>query len=185
MKKISLEQLILAALCCDCGLVAKKLISPAANIVTEFLHIPGGIATSFSLMFLVVGAALIRCRGCATLMAIVQSILAFSFGMTGSMGALAPIAYIFPGIIIDICLIISRKIRQNPASGIVCASVLSSVCACLVANVLVFNLGGIVLLLYVFVSATSGSVCSLIAYTLIERLNPLIERNTHKEKITT
>ena len=185
MKKISLEQLILAALCCDFGLVAKKLISPAADIVTEFLHIPGGIATSFSLMFLVTGAALIKCRGCATLMAVIQSILAFSFGMTGSMGVLAPVAYILPGIMIDICLMISQKIYTKPTSGILVASVLSSVCACLVANILVFRLNGIVLLLYVFVSATSGSVCSLIAYTLVERLYPLIEKHKCKEKITT
>ena len=185
MKKKSLEQLILATLCCDFGLVAKKLISPAADIVTEFLHIPGGIATSFSLMFLVTGAALIQRRGCATLMAVIQSMLAFSFGMTGSMGVLAPVAYILPGIMIDTCLMISQKIYTKPTSGILVASVLSSVCACLVANILVFRLNGIVLLLYVFVSATSGSVCSLIAYTLVERLYPLIEKHKCKEKITT
>ncbi len=184
MKKLSLEQLIFAALCCDCGLIAKKLIAPAANIVTEFLHIPGGIATSFSLMFLVVGASLIRCTGCATIMAIVQSILAFSFGMNGSMGALAPIGYIIPGIIIDICLFISRKYDPAPTSGIPSASVASSVGACLVANILVFHLTGIVLIVYVFVSATSGSVCSLAAYTLVGRLSPLITSNFAKEKET-
>lgn len=179
--KIKLNQLIFAALCCDCGMIAKKLISPAANVITEYIHIPGGIATSFSLMFLVIAAAIIRVPGCATIMAVVQSLLAFAFGMTGSMGALAPIGYILPGIAIDICLTLSYRIRPRPASGVVISSIAASLCACLTANIIVFHLWGIVLLVYCMVSATSGAVCSLIAVNLVERLvriiNPSMDPN--------
>ena len=182
MKRIKLDQLIFAALCCDCGLIAKKLISPAANIVTEFLHIPGGIATSFSLMFLVIGAAVIQRRGCATLMAVIQSILAFSFGMTGSMGILAPIGYILPGIVIDLCFFISQKKNTARTSGVIPASIASSVCACLVANMIVFRLSGLVLAVYVLVSATSGALCSYLAFTLSERLVPILNHGIHKEE---
>ena len=108
MKKTDLRSLIFMALCCDLGLFAKKLISPAANFITEFLHIPGGIATSFSLMFLVIAAALMPFPLCATVMGVVQSLLALCFGMTGSMGALAPIGYILPGIVIDLDSIRTR-----------------------------------------------------------------------------
>ena len=48
MRRSKLRAFIFMALCCDLGLFAKKLISPAANVITEFLHIPGGIATGFS-----------------------------------------------------------------------------------------------------------------------------------------
>lgn len=41
-KKINLTSLIFMALCCDMGIIAKKLIAPAANEITEYLHIPGG-----------------------------------------------------------------------------------------------------------------------------------------------
>ena len=51
MRQLNLRQLIFMALCCDLGLFAKKLILPAANLVTDVLHIPGGIGTSFSLLF--------------------------------------------------------------------------------------------------------------------------------------
>lgn len=185
MRKLTLEQLIFAAICCDLGLFAKKIIGPAANIVTESLHIPGGIATSFSLMFLVVAAAVLRCFGCATVMAVVQSILAFTFGMTGSMGALAPIGYILPGIVIDVCLFLSRKINNEPSSGIMSASIASSVCAALVANLIVFRLTGMILAVYVLVSATSGAICSLMASVLIRRLAALDLYKTQKEKTTT
>ena len=57
MKQWSLRELIFFALCCDLGLFSKKLIGPAANLLTDALHIPGGIGTGFSLMFLVIAAA--------------------------------------------------------------------------------------------------------------------------------
>lgn len=181
LNRIKLDQLIFMALCCDCGLIAKKLISPAANIVTESIHIPGGIATGFSLMFIVVAASVVRFFGCATIMSVIQSLLALSFGMVGSMGVLAPIGYIIPGIIIDICLYLAQKTYPSQTSGITIASILSSVSACLVANILVFNLHGIVLLVYVFVSATTGAVCSIPACILTERLSHL--KNISPDKI--
>ena len=174
MKTHKLRAFIFMALCCDLGLFAKKLIAPAANFITEFLHIPGGIATSFSLMFLIVASSIIRFFGCATLMAVVQSILALCFGMTGSMGILAPIGYIIPGIIIDVILFLFRKKEKDISLAIMIASILASVSACLTANMIVFRLTGIILLLYVFVSATSGSICAILANELVRRLKPLI-----------
>ncbi len=152
-----------------------------ANIVTESLHIPGGIATSFSLMFLIVAASVLDVSGCATLMSVVQSMLAFAFGMVGSMGALAPIGYILPGIAVDICLYISKK-YSSLEFGILSSSLLSSVCACLTANLIVFNLSGIVLAVYVSVAATSGAICSLLTIALIKRLSPLIKNGFYREQ---
>lgn len=58
MNKDKLRRLIIMALCCDLGLFSKRLIAPAANVITDALHIPGGIGTAFSLMFIVVAAGL-------------------------------------------------------------------------------------------------------------------------------
>ena len=175
MRRFNLRAIVFMALCCDLGLISKKLISPAANLVTEFLHIPGGIATSFSLMFLVVAASLVPLPFCATLMGGVQSLLALALGTTGSMGLLAPISYILPGLAIDLVLLLWTKAAGDPSLGIMIASVAASVTACLVANTIVFRLWGIVLLLYVCVSATSGAVVSLLANMLVERLRPVIK----------
>ena len=102
MKTFRLRTLIFLALCCDLGLFSKRLIAPAANLITDFLHIPGGIGTSFSLMFLVVAAVTVDRFGCAVIMSIVQSGLALAFGMVGSMGALSLVGYIVPGLVIDL-----------------------------------------------------------------------------------
>ena len=174
MRKLNLRAFIFMALCCDLGLFSKRLVSPAANLITDFLHIPGGVATSFSLMFLVIAASLIPVFGCASIMGAVQSLLALFFGMTGSMGLLAPIGYILPGLAIDLILLTSRKITNDSSAGILPAMIVSSVTACLTATVLVFRLRGIALLLYVFVSAASGSLCGLLAINMAGRLKPVI-----------
>ena len=175
--------MIFMALCCDCGLIAKKLISPLADIVTGFLHVPGGIATGFSLMFIIVAAAVLRTTGSATLMSVIQSVLALSFGMVGSMGVLAPIGYIIPGIVTDLCLYFSYRRSPSPTSGVTAASIASSVSACLVADILVFRLHGIVLLVYVSVAATTGAICSFPACMLAERIDSAGHLSTIREEI--
>lgn len=63
MKNIRVRELILLAFFADIGFVSKRLIPPIANVFTDFLRVPGGIGTAFSLMFLVIGACLIRRKG--------------------------------------------------------------------------------------------------------------------------
>ena len=77
MKTYPLRAWIFLALCCDLGLFAKRMVNPFANLITDALHIPGGIGTGFSLMFLVVAAALTRGRFCGAIMGTVQSALAW------------------------------------------------------------------------------------------------------------
>ena len=163
MKYKKLQQLLFWTLCCDLGLFAKRLIAPGANLITEALHIPGGIGTSFSLMFLVIGSCVIPRFGCGMLMGAVQSMLAVFFGMTGSMGFLAPVGYVIPGMIVDIVLWAGRKGRLGNLSGCLLANMLSSAAAALTANFIVFRLQGIVLMLYAAVSLFTGAVCGLAA----------------------
>ena len=174
MGRYKMRTLIFLALCCDLGLFSKRLIAPAANIITDALHIPGGIGTSFSLMFLVIGAMLIPKFGCATLMGAVQSLIALSLGMVGSMGILSPIGYIVPGLLIDGVLALSRRTGWEPSVSAVAANMLSAAGAGLTANCIVFRLWGVPLLLYLAVALFSGAVCGLLGASLTKRLHPVI-----------
>ncbi len=181
MKNFKLRTLIFLALCCDFGLFAKKIISPLANVITDALHIPGGIGTSFSLMFLVVAAVLVPRFGCGTIMATVQSALALSFGMVGSMGALAPIGYILPGITIDLVLFLTERLSISNTDRMLLTNMCAAVCASLTANIIVFHLHGAVLLLYVCVAATSGAICGVLGSHLSQRLMPVIGTKLKQE----
>lgn len=181
MKHEKLRQLLFWALCCDLGLFAKKLIAPAANIVTNALRIPGGIGTSFSLLFLVIGACLIPRFGSGVLMGLVQSLLALLFGMTGSMGILAPIGYVIPGLIVDIVLWMSRKCRLDQQLSCCLANMFSSAAAALTANIIVFRLRGIPLALYLTVSLLFGAICGTVAGLAVKRLEAIGEKYKGKE----
>lgn len=174
MKKFSLKQLIFLALCCDLGLFSKKIIGPFANVITDSLHIPGGISTAFSLMFLTVGASLFPQFGCATIMGTVQSVLALSFGMVGSMGVLAPIGYILPGIVIDCFLWITRSTALDAADKSTCANALAAMTASITANLIVFHLQGLIFCLYLGVSCTCGALCGLLGGKLVKHLKRTI-----------
>ena len=184
MKNVRLRTLIFLALCCDLGLFSKRLIAPAANLVTDFLHIPGGVGTSLSLMFLVLAAAMVDRFGCASVMSVVQSALAFAFGMVGSMGALSPVGYIVPGVVIDLFLAATRKSPLSQRDRIVLANTVSAPCAALAANMIVFHLKGAALLLYLCVSATSGAIFGLAGAEIARRLVPVLgaelRRGQHK-----
>ena len=173
MKTFRPRTLIFLALCCDLGLFSKRLISPAANLITGFLHIPGGIGTSLSLMFLVIAAVMVERFGCAAVMGAVQSVLALAFGMVGSMGALSFIGYIVPGLVIDLLLTATRRGSLSRRDRVVLANAVAAPCAALTANLIVFHLHGVVLLLYLCVSTTSGAIFGLAGAGIVRRLTPV------------
>lgn len=175
MKKFTLRQLVFMAVCCDLGLFSKRLITPLTNILTDALHIPGGIGTSFSLMFLVIAAAMLAVPGVASVMGAVQSGLALGLGMVGSMGALSPIGYILPGLVIDLVLFLGKKASVDRSVLLLTANMLGALTASLTANLIVFRLWGIVLLLYAAVSLFSGAVCGVLAECIVVRLMPVIQ----------
>lgn len=173
MKHERLKRLIFMALCCDLGIFAKKLIAPAVNILTDALHVPGGIGTAFSLMFLVLAALFIPRFGAATLMGAVQSGIALCMGTVGSMGALAPLGYILPALAIDTVLTAARRLSLRRAAAAVLANAAAAVTACLVSNVIVFHLRGTLLLLYIAVGLISGLVCGALANACAGKLDPI------------
>lgn len=185
MKNYDLRSLIFLTLCCDMGLFAKRLIAPVANIVTDFLRIPGGIGTSFSLMFLVIAAMTVRKKGCATIMGVVQSAIALSLGMVGSMGMLSPIGYVVPGIMIDLILCTAEKIRLDGRLAMTAANMVGAASAGLTANLIVFHLSGVLLALYVSVALASGAICGALGYSLVLRLRPIIIAETGGKTLKT
>ena len=181
MNKDKLKRLIVMALCCDLGLFSKRLIAPAANVLTDALHIPGGICTAFSLMFLIVAVGLMPKFWCGTIMGAVQSAIALSLGMVGSMGALSPIGYIVPGFVIDCVMWAARKLDVKTQYAFVLANMLSAAAASITANLIVFRLSGVALLLYVSVALTSGAICGVLGGELLKRLSDIKPSEKRKD----
>ena len=170
MKYSKLTTLNFMALCCVLGLFTKKLINPFANVITDALHIPGGVSTAFSIMFLVIGQELVRVPKGGTLMTMVQGLLALVLGRVGSMGILMPLGYIVTGIAIDLIYGLEKKLHLNQIERMIFANALAAVMASAFANLVVFRLRGPVLLLYLCVSLMSGTAFGYIASIIAKRL---------------
>lgn len=188
MKNSKLHMLIFMALCCSLGLFVKKLVNPLANVVTEALHIPGGISTGFSIMFLVVAVEVVRMKKSGTMMGAVQGFLALALGRIGSMGILAPLGYLVPGMTIDFVYFLQKYLKLSRTERMVLANGAAAVMASVIANVLVFHLRGPVFWLYLCVSLTSGSIYGFLGSWVVVRLYPvchqygMIERRGTYEK---
>ncbi len=157
-------------ICCFAGVFCKKLINPYANVVTDALHVPGGISTAISLMFLVIAAGVTGRKWSASLMGFMQAAAALAMGSVGSMGLLLPLSYIIPGVVIDLVMFIGGNVRLSGRICVFFACILSSVSAALFANIVVFHLPMKVLTVYLCLAALSGAVCGGIAGVVIYSL---------------
>ena len=170
MRQSRLSKLNFMALCCVLGLFTKKLINPLANVITEALHIPGGISTGFSIMFLVIATELVCMEGSGTIMGTVQGFLALVMGRIGSMGIFAPIGYLVPGMCVDLVYRFRETLKLSQLERMVLANALAAVMASVTANLIVFRLSGPVLWLYLCVSATSGTLYGFLGSVIVTRV---------------
>ena len=168
------------ALCCILGMISKKILNPFANVITEALHIPGGISTGFSIMFLVIGTELVRQAYCGTKMGTVQGFLALALGRVGSMGALSPLGYILPGLAIDLIYRLPVCRRASRTTRMMLANSLAAVTASITANLIVFHLPGTVLWLYLCVSMLCGSLYGILAAGIAARLDAVFNQYRNK-----
>ena len=172
MNRLSARQLTLMAFCLLLGLLTKRIISPVTNVLTDFFRIPGGSASvGFSIAFLVIGREAVPFFGSATLMGLIQGLLALAMGMSGYQGPLAVFTYTLPGLIID-CSALVMKNRGFPY--FLCASVLSCIGSALLSNILVFHLTGAAQALWLLLAACSGLIGGSCAYLLHSRVKKTV-----------
>lgn len=153
-QKISLRQLTFLAICIAMSLVSKRLISPITNILTDFIRIPGGgAATSFSLMFLVIGTCAIPWSFAGTAAGFIQSLIALSLGMSSYQGFFALITYTVPGIVIDLIRMI---LPNRDASFFVISCGLANTAGALITNSLVFHLESVAFALWMLIATLFG-----------------------------
>ena len=174
MKKIPVRELAFMAICVAISLVAKRIVSPVTNLLTDMINIPGGSATvGFTLAFLIIGKLMVAFPAAATAMAFVQALLAMAFGMAGNQGAFALVSYTLPGVVIDLVALVMKK--RGLAYCIV-ADVLASLASALLSalTVMQVKLTGVPMLLWLLMAALSGVAGGLIAHFVSSRVKRIL-----------
>jgi ABC-type thiamin/hydroxymethylpyrimidine transport system permease subunit len=169
LMKFSVLDLMLIAMTASLGIAVKPVIVPLTHIITGPLYLPGGvIAGGFYMMWLVIGAGLVKKTGTATLVAIVQAIMVVSLGIFGTHGLVSLFTYIAPGLAVDIVLWLTR---HKGCCGSCCflAGIAANISGTYVVNIVFFQLPLIPLLLSLSAATLSGGVGGLIAYGIIKQ----------------
>jgi len=148
---------------CFAGVFCKKLINPFANTVTDSLHVPGGISTAIALMFLVIASGITGRKWCGSAMGLAQAVMALALGSMGSMGLLMPLAYLIPGVVIDLVMLVPENRIISLMGKSFIANIASSVSAALFADIVVFHLPVKPLVVYLCLATVSGAICGFIA----------------------
>ncbi|MDZ7837622.1 MAG: ECF transporter S component [Actinomycetota bacterium] len=155
---------IIAAL----GIAVKPVIVPLVHIVTGPLFIPGGaIAGGFYMMWLVVGAGLVKKRGAAIVIALVQALMVVAMGLVGTHGIMSLATYLAPGIAVELVWLIGGQ-EADDIFTCFFAGMAANMAGTLLTNFVFFKLPAIPLILAVAGSALSGGMGGLLAYGVIK-----------------
>jgi len=164
---------VLCAVMAALGLAVKVVVVPLVHTVTAALFIPGGaVAGGLYMLFVVLGAVIVRKPGAATLIALVQAVVVFVTGMPGSQGALSLLTYTLPGVGVDVLVFVLReRIVSLPACF--AAGVVANVLGTYAVSVALFRLPALPLALSLVAAALSGGVGGVLACALARRLRRL------------
>lgn len=167
---------IFIAMLAATSIATKKVITPAVNILTDLLFIPGGsTVTGVSLSFLLVGVALVPHRHTGTKMAIIQSFLALFLGSSGFQGIFVLVSYTIPGVVIDLLASAPVRGKLGNEATLVVAGICAVVAGALTTNAAFFHLKTLPFCLFLGMGALSGGLGGLLAHYLVHRLLPVIK----------
>jgi energy-coupling factor transport system substrate-specific component len=170
LHQFSIFQLILMALMAAFGIAAKPVITPLVHLITGPLFIPGGsIAGGFYMMWLVLGAGLVKKTGAGTLIGLVQALMVIAIGFMGSHGILSIVSYTLPGVAVDFVFLFSRR-KQYQLLHYVMGGLAANVTGTMMTNLMFFRLPGVTVLFVLFSAALSGALGGILAYGLIKAM---------------
>ena len=170
-RTISIRQLILLSLCTGMGFVGKQIFSPAVNMLTDLIRLPGGGAsTAFSVVCIVIGSAVVDWPCAATFACAAQGVLALCLGVTGYQGAFLLLTYAVPGIVIDL---VRRILPERNDTFFCTACCLANTAGAAVSNALVFHLRSTALVLWILVAASCGAVAGILSSLVYRRLEKM------------
>lgn len=180
----TLFDLVIISMMSALGIAVKVVLVPLVHIITGPFFIPGGsISGGIYMLFIVLGAMIVKKPDSAFLVCLIQAILVTITGTMGSHGIMSLVTYLIPGIGVEILYFLIGKYKYTKG-GCFSAGVVANVLGSFGVNFVFFRLPLIPLLLTLSLSALSGGLGGVLAYTVakqVDRLNLSKEENADLE----
>ncbi|MFW5896978.1 MAG: ECF transporter S component [Bacillota bacterium] len=168
--------LVVISLMACLGIATKPIVVPLAHMITGPLFIPGGVlAGGFYMMWIVLGAALVKRRGAGTAVALIQALMVMSLGIYGTHGLASVITYVPPGIAVDLVLTIYPGNSADPIRRF-SAGIAANMTGTFLVNLTFFRLPLVPLLLSISTAALSGGLGGWIAHGVATRFSGRFHR---------
>ena len=173
LRTFSSTELVIIGLVAALGIATKPIVVPLIHIITGPLFIPGGsLAGGFYMLWLVLGAGIVRKTGTATVIAFTQAVIAIVLGIYGTHGIVSLFTYTAPGIAADLVFLCSKNKNYNLMHFFL-AGALSNTAGAFAVNLMLFQLPFIPLVLSLSIALFSGGFGGIIAYSLNKKLSKL------------
>lgn len=173
LDKFTAYDLVIIAMMSALGVAVKPIVVPLVHIITGPLAIPGGsVAGGFYMMWIVLGAGLVKKRGTATLIGLVQSIIVIAAGAYGTHGIASLLTYTLPGLTVDLILWVTRQAPEEQLAMFM-GGMGANICGVLLSNLVFFRLPLVPLMLCVSAGALSGALGGLLAWLITCRFDKL------------
>jgi hypothetical protein len=178
--KYTARDLVFIALMAAAGIAIKPLIVPVIRVVAVPLGLPGGsLVGGIYMMWLVLGHAFTGKPWAATLVGVVQAILAWAMGIPGPQGPWMLVMYMAPGMAADLVLCIYPGSAASLLPGVaMLAGAAANVAGITLMCLIIYRISLPVLVLSMAVGALSGAIGGVLAYAIYRRVAQ-IARQTH------
>ncbi len=175
------RDLVFIALMAAAGIAIKPLVVPVVRVVAVPLGLPGGsLVDGIYMMWLILGHAFTGKPWAATLVGVVQAILAWVMGVPGPQGPWMLVMYVAPGMAADLVLRLyagASAAALSPGAAVLAGAAANATGIALMC-LIVYRISLPVLALSMVVGAMSGCVGGIVACAIYRRVAQ-IDRQTH------
>ncbi|NLL21460.1 MAG: ECF transporter S component [Firmicutes bacterium] len=174
---------VIIALLSACGIATKPFVRFLAEIFTGTLVPIGTVAGIFYMLWIVLACAIVKKRGTAILVGIVQSVLVVVFDMLGNRGLANLLVYVVPGITLELAMLAFPHYVSTLFSSFTAGAVCNAT-GSFIVSVVFMRLAFIPMLVSLIVSVIFGGIGGIVGYKLYDVVNNLkgAQGNTANEK---
>ncbi len=180
--KFSTSDLVIIALLSAGGVATKPFVRLLAQIFTGSLVPVGTVAGIFYMLWIVAACYIVKKRGTAVLVGIVQSVLVVAFDMLGNRGIANLLVYIVPCIALELVMLLFPRYVSSLFSGLTAGGVANATGAFVVGFVFM-RLPTVPLLISVAIALFFGSIGGILAYKLYGLVKSLREEARGQENM--
>ncbi len=172
LMRFSTLDLVVIALLSACGVATKPFVRLLAQIFTGSLVPIGTIAGVFYMLWIVLACSMVKKRGTAILVGIVQAVLVVVFDMLGNRGLANLLVYVVPGITLELAMLLFPYYVSSSFSGFIAGGVANATGSAIM-GLIFMRLAFIPLMVSLITSGITGGIGGIVAFRLFVILKQL------------